>query len=95
MAKNDGFDKYRNPNLKLRTKNERLGMKFAKRREMLKKAKNPMVQLGRAWSKASTLGKIGIGAAALAPKAILIGAGYLGAKAGSKKKENPKKYMVG
>ena len=95
MAKDDGFNKWRNPKLNLRTKNERLGMKYAKRREMLKKAKNPMVQLGRAWSKASTLGKIGIGAAALAPKAILIGAGYLVAKAGSKKKEKPKKYMVG
>jgi hypothetical protein len=97
MAKDDGFNKWRNPNLNLKTKNERLGMKYAKRREMLKKAKNPMIQLGRAWKKASTWGKVGIGAAALAPKAILIGVGYLGAKSGAKKngKEQPKKYMVG
>ena len=97
MAKDDGFNKWRNPNLNLKTKNERLGMKYAKRREMLKKAKNPMVQLHRAWKKASTWGKVGIGAAALAPKAILIGVGYLGAKSGAKKngKEQPKKYMAG
>jgi len=95
MAKDDGFDRYRNPNLKLRTKNERLGMKYAKRRAMLKKAKSPMVQLGRAWKKASTWGKVGIGAAALAPKAIILGAAYLGSKAGSKKKEQPKKYTTG
>ena len=97
MAKDDGFNKWRNPNLNLKTKNERLGMKYAKRREILKKAKNPMIQLGRAWKKASTWGKVGIGAAALAPKAIILGAGYLAGKGGTKKngKEQPKKYMVG
>ena len=94
--KNDGLDKFRTKK-KLRTKNEQLGMKYAKRRALLKKGKSPIVQFGRLWSKASTIGKIGIGAAALAPKAILIGAGYLGAKAGSKKekKTQPKKYMAG
>ena len=71
------------------------GSKYGRRRKLLKQGQNPLVQFGRKWKKASTLAKVGIGAAALAPKAILIGAGYLGAKAGSKKKEKPKKYMVG
>ena len=36
--KNDGFDKWRDPKIKLRTRNEQLGMKFSKRRAALKKA---------------------------------------------------------
>ena len=97
LGNNDGFDKWRNPKLKLRTKNKQLGMKYAKRRALLKKGKSPIVQFSRLWSKASTLGKIGIASMALAPKAILIGAGYFGAKSASKKenKKQPKKYMAG
>ena len=71
------------------------GHKFTRRRKLLKKGQSPIVQFGRKWTKASTLAKVGIGAVAIAPKAILIGIGYLGAKSGTKKKEQPKKYMVG
>ena len=72
-------------------------MKYSKRRALLKKGQDPIIALARKWKKASTLAKVGIGAAAIAPKAILIGAGYFGAKAASKKekKQQPKKYMVG
>tara|TARA_Y100000310_G_C20164582_1_gene570776 strand:+ start:279 stop:557 length:279 start_codon:yes stop_codon:yes gene_type:complete len=73
------------------------GHKYTRRRKILKQGQSPLVQFGRKWKKASTLAKVGIGAAALAPKAILIGVGYLGAKSGAKKngKEQPKKYMAG
>ena len=71
------------------------GHKYTRRRKLLKQGQSPIVQFGRKWKKASTLAKVGIGALALAPKAILIGVGYLGAKSGTKKKEQPKKYMAG
>ena len=71
------------------------GHKYTRRRKILKQGQSPFVQFGRKWKKASTLAKFGIGAAALAPKAIILGAGYLAGKGTSKKKEQPKKYMVG
>ena len=71
------------------------GHKYTRRRKILKQGQSPFVQFGRKWKKASTLAKFGIGAAALAPNAIILGAGYLAGKGGSKQKEKPKKYMVG
>jgi|TARA_R100001530_G_scaffold21500_2_gene17712 hypothetical protein len=71
------------------------GHKYTRRRKLLKKGQSPLVQFGRKWKKASTLAKVGIGAAALAPKAIILGAGYLAGKGNTKKKEQPKKYMAG
>jgi len=71
------------------------GHKYTRRRKILKQGQSPFVQFGRKWKKASTLAKFGIAGAALAPKAIILGAGYLAGKGGSKKKEQPKKYMVG
>jgi len=91
--KNDGFDKFRNTK-KLRTRDEMLGMKYAKRRKALKKINDPTIALGRKFKKASKLAKAGIIGAAILPKAILIGAGYAGAKSANKKEE-PKKYMAG
>ena len=70
------------------------GSKYGRRRKLLKQGQNPLVQFGRKWKKASTLAKVGIGAAALAPKAIILGAGNSAGK-GNSKKEKPKKYMVG
>ena len=63
-------------------------MKYQRRRELLKKGKDPFIQLARKWKKASTLAKVGIGAAVILPKAILVGAGYLGAKSAAKKIKN-------
>jgi hypothetical protein len=92
----DGFDKYRDPNKKLKTRNENLGMKYAKRRAMLKKGKSPLVQAGRAWNKAPTWGKVGIASSVLIPKALILGIAYAGAKSVNKKdKKQPKKYMAG
>ena len=91
--KNDGFDKFRNKK-KLRTKNEILGMKYAKRRKALKKISDPTIALARKFKKASKLAKAGIIGAAILPKAILVGAGYAGAKSANEK-EKPKKYMTG
>ena len=71
------------------------GHKYTRRRKLLKQGQSPLVQFGRKWKKASTLAKVGIGAAALAPKAIILGAGYLAGKGNTKKKEQPKKYMAG
>ena len=71
------------------------GHKYTRRRKLLKQGQSPIVQFGRKWKKASTLAKVGIGAAALAPKAIILGAGYLAGKGNTKKKEQPKKYMAG
>ena len=71
------------------------GHKYTRRRKLLKQGQSPLVQFGRKWKKASTLAKVGIGAAALAPKAIILGAGYLAGKGDTKKKEQPKKYMAG
>tara|TARA_Y100001951_G_C11030371_1_gene124629 strand:+ start:231 stop:494 length:264 start_codon:yes stop_codon:yes gene_type:complete len=71
------------------------GHKYTRRRKILKQGQSPLVQLGRKWKKASTLAKFGIAAAAIAPKALLVGAGYWGAKSTTKKKEQPKKYMAG
>ncbi len=68
-------------------------MKYAKRRKAIKRLKDPVTILARKWNKASTLAKVGIGAAALAPKAILLGAGYLAGR--NKDKKQPKKYMAG
>ena len=70
-------------------------LKYQKRREAIKKLKDPMVQLGRRWNKASKLAKAGIIGAAILPKAILIGAGYAGAKSAAKKDKQPNKYMAG
>ncbi len=70
-------------------------LKYQKRREKLKMLQDPMVQLGRKWRKASTLAKAGIIGAAILPKALLIGAGYAGAKSAAKKDKQPKKYMTG
>jgi hypothetical protein len=70
-------------------------LKYQKRREAIKKLKDPMVQLGRRWNKASKLAKAGIIGAAILPKALLIGAGYAGAKSAAKKDKQPKKYMTG
>ena len=94
---NDGFDKWRDPKIKLRTKNERLGMKYAKRRAALKKAKEPHIALWRKFSKASPLAKTGIIAGLAIPKAIFLGMAYAGGKSGGKSeaKKQPKKYMVG
>jgi len=74
---------------------ENLNMKYAKRRAALKKAKEPHIALIRKWNKASKLAKAGIIGAAILPKALFIGAGYLGAKSASKKDKEPKKYMAG
>ena len=41
------------------------GSKYGRRRKLLKQGQNPLVQFGRKWKKASTLAKVGIGAAAL------------------------------
>ena len=73
---------------------ENLNMKYAKRRAALKKAKEPHIALARKWNKASKLAKAGIIGAAILPKALFLGVGYAGAKAGSKDKET-KKYMAG
>ena len=70
-------------------------MKYANRRAALKKAKEPHIALARKWNKASKLAKAGIIGAAILPKAILIGAGYAGAKSAAKKDKKPKKYMTG
>ena len=72
-------------------------MKYQRRREILKKGKDPFIQLARKWKKASPLMKGAIIGGAILPKAILVGAGYLGAKSAAKKnkKQQPKKYMVG
>ena len=94
--KNDGFDKWRDPKIKLRTRNEQLGMKFSKRRAALKKAKEPHIALARKFKKASTLAKAGMIGIAVLPKVALIAAGYAGSKATSKEKDKkPKKYMAG
>ena len=70
-------------------------LKYQKRREAINKVKDPMVQLGRRWNIASNLAIAGILGAAILPKALLIGAGYAGAKSASKKDKQPKKYMAG
>ena len=72
-------------------------MKKQRRRELLKKGKDPLIQLARRWKKASPLMKGAIIGGAILPKAILVGAGYFGAKSAAKKnkKQQPKKYMVG
>ena len=70
-------------------------MKYANRRAALKKAKEPHIALMRKWNKASKLAKVGIVGAAVLPKALLIAAGYAGAKSANKKDKEPKKYMAG
>ena len=70
-----------------------MAMKYAKRRKALKKLKDPGTILARKRNKASTLAKVGIGSALIAPKAILLGAGYLAGR--NKDKKEPKKYMAG
>tara|TARA_R100001594_G_C3930896_1_gene238138 strand:+ start:360 stop:650 length:291 start_codon:yes stop_codon:yes gene_type:complete len=95
IKKNDGFDKWRDPKIKLRTRNEQLGMKFSKRRAALKKAKEPHIALMRKFKKASTLAKAGMIGVAVLPKIALIAAGYAGSKATSKENKKPKKYMAG
>jgi len=69
-------------------------MKYQKRREALKKLKDPKIQLMRQFAKASPVTKGAIIAGAILPKALLLGAGYAGAKSANKK-EQPKKYMKG
>ena len=71
------------------------GHKHTRRRKLLKQGQSPIVQFGRKWKKAPLKGKIGIGLLFAAPKLALLGAGYLGAKSTTKKKEQPKKYMAG
>ena len=51
-------------------------LKYAKRREALKKLKDPMVALGRKWRKASPLMKGAIVGGAILPKAILVAVSY-------------------
>jgi len=58
----------------------KLGLKYAKRRKLLKQGQDPMVQLGRKWKKSSKMQKAGIVATVAAPKAIFLGAGYLAGK---------------
>jgi hypothetical protein len=72
-------------------------LKYSRRRAILKKAQNPLVALARKWKKASPLMKGAIVGGAILPKALLLGAGYYGAKSVAKKnkKQQPKKYMVG
>ena len=69
-------------------------MKYQKRREALKKLKDPLIAAGRKFKKASPFAKGAIIAGAILPKALLLGAGYAGAKSANKK-EQPKKYMKG
>ena len=70
-------------------------MKYANRRAALKKAKEPHIALARKWNKASKLAKAGIIGVAVVPKALLLAAGYAGAKSASKKDKQPKKYTTG
>ena len=70
-------------------------MKYANRRAALKKAKEPHVVLLRKWNKASKLAKAGIVGLAVVPKALLLAAGYAGAKSANKKDKQPKKYTTG
>lgn len=72
-----------------------MNLKFSERRKKLKLAKEPHIALARKWNKASKLAKAGIIGVAVLPKALLIAAGYAGAKSANKKDKQPKKYMTG
>ena len=72
-----------------------MSLKFSERRKKLKLAKEPHIAIARKWNKASKLAKAGIIGAAVLPKALLIAAGYAGAKSANKKDKEPKKYMAG
>ena len=71
------------------------GHKYSRRRKILQQSKKPWVQFGRKWTKATPWGKAKFIAIGALPKLAIVGAGYLGAKAATKKKEQPKKYMAG
>ena len=64
-------------------------LKHQKRRELLKKKENIGIMAARAFKKATPLGKAGYIAAAVAPKATLVGAGYLAG--GNKERKGDKK----
>jgi len=70
------------------------GLKYARRRKILKKGQDPLVRMGRAWKKASKKKKAGIVAAIVIPKAAIFGVAYAGSKSG-KSESVPKKYMAG
>ena len=70
-------------------------LKYANRRAKLKLLQNPIVALSRKWNKASLLAKVGIGAAVVIPKALLLTAGYVAVSGRNKDKKEPKKYMAG
>ena len=72
-----------------------MSLKFSERRKKLKLAKEPHIAIARKWNKAAKLAKAGIIGAAVLPKALLIAAGYAGAKSANKKDKEPKKYMAG
>ena len=69
------------------------GLKYARRRLILKKGQDPLVRMSRVWKKASKKKKAGIIAAIAIPKAAIFGVAYAGSKSG--KKQQPKKYMAG
>ena len=64
-------------------------LKHQKRRELLKKKENIGIMAARAFKKATPLGKAGYIAAVVAPKATLVGAGYLAGK--NKERKGDKK----
>ena len=70
------------------------GLKYARRRLILKKGQDPLVRISRAWKKASKKKKAGIIAAIAIPKAAIFGVAYAGSKSG-KSASIPKKYMAG
>ena len=74
MIKTDAYDF--NKIIKDPSKQFKNKFKYAKRREILKKKNNLGVQMARGWNKASPLGKAGYAASFVAPKAVLLGAGY-------------------
>ena len=100
VATDDGFNIFRDTDKVMKTKVDK-SMRFARRRALLKKGKNPLVMASRAWKKASTWGKVGIGASIIIPKALILGFAYGGAKSISKSKKAkeqktmPGKYYIG
>jgi gentisate 1,2-dioxygenase len=77
--------------LKQKPKNAKapIFLKHQKRRELLKKKENIGIMAARAFKKATPLGKAGYIAAVVAPKATLVGAGYLAGK--NKERKGDKK----
>tara|TARA_Y100000294_G_scaffold163750_1_gene169928 strand:+ start:462 stop:707 length:246 start_codon:yes stop_codon:yes gene_type:complete len=70
------------------------GLKYARRRKILKKGQDPLVRIGRVWTKASKKKKAAIVAGIVVPKAAIFGVAYAGSKSG-KSASVPKKYMAG